>query len=67
MLVAEYMQNGYLIQVYRENGKRSVIMWPARPTVDPTPLPLYLKKWGVKNENKKRDDADSETDPEEKE
>lgn len=67
MLVAEYIQNGYLIRVYRENGERTVSLEVYRPTVDPTPLPLYLKKWGVYYANKKRNDADSETNPEEKE
>ncbi len=68
MFVAQYCKDGFLVQVYVENGKRVDTMIPLHQKgeyVDP--LSLYFKKWGVINENKKRNDANSKTIFEEKE
>lgn len=68
MFVAQYCKDGFLVQVYVENGKRIDTMIPLQQKgeyVDP--LSLYFKKWGVINENKKRNDANSKTIFEEKE
>lgn len=44
MLIAEYVQNGYLIRVYSENGKRTVSLEVYNPKGGKPPLPLFLIK-----------------------
>lgn len=50
-----------MIRVYSENGKRTISLIPYGSSSKRTTLPLFFKKGGVDNENKKRNNADDKT------